>query len=95
MDHSRIRSLPLLALKVKFFSERPLDPLDFDFSAASWSPAAEARHAELTFETECHPLRCFIIAHPLPAVGEVFVVQYSCMPFHCCIFPRSQKQQST
>ena len=51
MDHSRIRSLPLLALKVKFFSGRPLDPLDFEFSAASWSPAAEARHTELTFET--------------------------------------------
>ena len=45
MDHGRIRSLPLLALTVKFFSEAPLDPLYFDFSAASWF-AVDARHTE-------------------------------------------------
>lgn len=35
MGHGRVRPLPLLALEGKFFSERPLDPLDFDSSAAS------------------------------------------------------------
>jgi hypothetical protein len=35
MGHGRVRPLPLLALKGKFFSKRPLNPLDFDSSAAS------------------------------------------------------------
>ena len=35
MGHGRVRPLPFLALEGKFFSVRPLDPLDFDSSAAS------------------------------------------------------------
>jgi len=68
IDHGRIRSLPLLELKAKFFSEMPLDPLYFDFSAVSWS-AADARRTETySWDCTCRPPGYSIITFPLSTV---------------------------